>query len=108
MKANGESQKGTTMDNEIKKCQFCTLEATSSYRVYVITSPDEPQGSLHFDYFGEQIFACDKHNMEIQGFELNGDVMEGFELNRDRTPESDCVRHFKRCKSERLRRDSEG
>jgi hypothetical protein len=65
------------MSDETQRCQFCALEATTIYRIFVATRPDEPTGSLHYDYVGDAIYTCDKHTLSVQGFLLNGSEEEG-------------------------------
>jgi hypothetical protein len=65
------------MDEKSEKCQFCAADATSIYRLFVVTSPDAPQGSLHYDYVGDAVYTCDRHTLSVQGFLLHGTEEKG-------------------------------
>ncbi len=52
--------------NSQHKCNFCNSKGIIINRIIVATRPTKAQGYMHYDYFGDAIFTCNRHVLNVQ------------------------------------------
>ena len=57
------------------KCNFCDLEATGLYRLFLGTKPLETEGSIKWSYYGDPIYTCDLHLLSHDKWDMNGELI---------------------------------